>query len=378
MKFPTAILLALAAILLPPIAQAQEARLAGDVFASGASVTLDGEPAADAFAAAENVTILQALDRNAYLAGRRIDLNGPVGGDAFAAGFTVTINGPVEGRAYLAGYEVTISSTSTIGQGARLFGRTLAVNGTIEGDTVLAGETVAIAGTINGDVIVTSEDLIIAPQAVITGNLEFRTEETAAVPPDVVAGSITDAAEVDENADGNPGVVDQLRANSTVQLIAQGASSFFVFGQLVAGLIIFLGFPGLAGRLRTAIEHKSFGNLLSGILALIIIIGAVIVAAVTIIGIPIAILLALTVPFILMLGYAIGAIGWLLIVAQTAGQDLPNTAWIRLLLALVAIIPVYVLGLVPFIGWLVSLATTLLGLGALFAALRKRSETLPA
>ncbi len=376
MKLLSAILTTFIVSLVASGAGAQEARIANDVYAGGATVVLDGEAADDVFAAGESVTVRQTVGRNLYAAGRRIDVTGPIVGDAYGAGFTFTHAGSTAGRVYAAGYDVRLLPSSKIGEGARLFGRTIAVDGDVSGHVLLAGEAVALAGRIDGDVYVDADSLTVSPDASVTGDLHYTVDHDLEIPSGVVAGSIYETGD-EGRSDSIESELDLHAINpewtDSIGYVRRGAGSFFVFGQLVAGLAIFVGFPVLAGRLRNTIEDRPAGSLANGLLAFAVLVGIIVLSAVTLIGIPLAILMVLSVPLILIAGYSVGAVGWILIAARMLGQEVPYSAWARLVLALVAVIPVYLLGLIPLAGWLIGLATTLLGLGALFVSLRSKA-----
>lgn len=377
MKFLSAILTTLFVSLAVSGTSAQEARIANDVYAGGATVVLDGEAADDVFAAGESVTVRQTVGRNLYAGGRHVDVSGPIVGDAFGAGFTLTFAGSTAGRVYAVGYDVKLLPSSKIGEGARLFGRTIAIDGDVTGHVLLAGEAIALAGRIEGDVYVEADSLTVSPDASIAGDLHYSVDHELEIPSGVVAGSIYETSDEDGRSETVESELDLQVINpewtDSISFVRRGAGSFFVFSQLVAGLAIFVGFPVLAGRLRDTIEERPTGSLGNGLLAFAVLIGIIVLSAVTLIGIPLAILMVLSVPLILIAGYAVGAVGWILIAAQMLGREIPYSAWARLVLALIAVIPVYLLGLIPLVGWLVGLATTLLGLGALFVSLRSKA-----
>lgn len=376
MRSLSAILAALSAYLIFINAGAEDVRIANDIYAGGSTVVLDGEAADDVFAAGETVVVHQTVGRNLYVAGRKIDVSGPIVGDAFGTGYSLSFSGSTAGRVYAAGYEVRLLPSNKIGEGARLLGRTIAIDGDIEGSLLAAGEAIALAGRIDGDVFIEAESLTVSPDAFVSGDLIYSVDHEIEIPSGVVGGSIVErvedgdavSAEIEQDI---PAITPQW--TDSIGLARRGAGSFFVFSQLVAGLVIFLGFPLLASRLRDTIEERPTSSLGSGLLAFALLIGAIILTAITIIGIPLAVLMALSVPLILIAGYSVGAVGWILLAGRALGRDIPYSIWARLMLALLAVIPVYLLGLIPLVGWLVGLATTLMGLGALFVSLRTRA-----
>lgn len=377
MKLSTLLLAGLLLFTGPLALRAETLNLAGDVFAADGTVILDGEAATDIFAAGNAITVRQLANGNVHAAGRTIELLGAIAGDAYAAGMTITLNGATAGRVYAFGYEIKLLADNQIGGGARLAGRTVAVEGDIKGTLMAGGEAVALAGTIEGDVFVSADTLTLSPDARITGDLHYEAENPIDVPEGVVSGSVVYDGPP-EGAGSGGDVVSGFLEGDALTMLAGGTGSFLVFCQLVAGVVIFVGFPGLSGRIRQAVEGQTGANFLWGIVALGCLIGAVLVTAMTLIGIPIALLLVLAIPLFLVAAFAVGAVGWILLAAKAAKWDVPFTGWARLLLALAAVVPIYLLGALPMIGWAISLATTLFGLGALLTALRTKGQPAPA
>ena len=363
---------ALIAFLALTPAWAETQRLAGDIFAADGALILEGEPAGDIFAVGETVTVRQAAEGTVHAAGRRVELAGPTAGNIYTAAMTVQVSGAAAGRLYALGYEVRLLPDSRIGRGARLAGRTVAVGGQIDGTLMAGGEAVALDAVVRGDAYVSAETLTLSPDARITGNLYYRANSAIDVPQGAVLGDVIFDGSPETTAGSVSEAIGEWGDERASAILVGGLGSFFVICQLLAGIVVFVFMPGLAGRIRTAIEQQTGANFLWGVAGLGVVIGAILLLAVTLIGLPIALILALALPFFLITAFAIGAVGWIILAAKGAKWELPFTLWTRLLIALAAVVPIYLLSALPLVGWVVMLATTIFGLGALLLAMRDR------
>ena len=120
---------------------------------------------------------------------------------------------------------------------------------------------------------------------------------------------------------------------------------------------------------------KPWKSLLFGILALSAYIGLIPVLAVTLVGIPLVPIAVLLLVLAALTGFVAGTYFVADRVLGAFRYD-TDTLWKRVGALTIGLIVVWVLGVVPFLNWLVPLALTLLGLGALsFSALGRRIDT---
>jgi hypothetical protein len=359
-------LAALCVVLAPPLA-AQERdetfRLGNDVYLAGASAVLDATGIDDLFAAAERVEVAAPLAGSALLAGRRVTANAAVAGDIYAAGADVTVAAPVGGDATLAGYDVTVDAP--VGADLRAAARHIQVGAQVAGTALLAGDTVTVDAEIAGDAVVAAETLDFGPEARLGGRLILYEDAGAplAVPDRVIPSDRIERHTVDGREAFGP--IDRP-ARSWLAL-----GTGFLIGTailaLIAAIVASLAPEGLE-RLRAITGAGPFRTFGIGFLTLAALIGASVLAVLTLIGILVAPLLAAAAMVLALLGYVIGVYLVGLAAWDRIGQLPPDSFGERLLAALIGAALVGLVALVPFFGWIVLLVLAVTGLGALSAA----------
>lgn len=307
------------------------ARIDDDAFLAGRDVFVDGQIADDVIAAGENVQIGGTLGDDAILAGRSVALSAEIGGDAIVAGETVVIR-----------------PEARVGGDARLTGATVNVAGQIAGSMQIAAREAILSGNVAGDVEFWGERLEIAPGARIGGALRHQGPTPPIVADDaVVTGGI--ATQIDEDVGGGwPGQV---------------AAWVGYLGLLAFGAVLAAALPGFSARAATTGRERFGFSLLIGLAMLVGLPILAVLCLVTVIGAPLGIVLFLLYFALLPVGYvaagfALGDAG-----ARRLSFDLDSTGR-RVLVYAAALAVLLLLAALPFVGWLVSLAALLIGLGA--------------
>jgi hypothetical protein len=133
--------------------------------------------------------------------------------------------------------------------------------------------------------------------------------------------------------------------------------------------------PGFAARITDTIHDHWPASLLFGLIALGCVPMLAVLLMLTIIGLPLGLIVLFAYPILIVLGYVVGLIAVGDIGLQRAQRDKPlqvTDRGPRILAALAAIVVVALLGRVPVLGGLVTLAVLLLGMGALVQQFGKR------
>ena len=264
-----------------------------------------------------------------------------VGGDVNAAAGSVGIAGTVDGGVSGAAGDVTVLEPGTVG-------------------SLEAGAgSVAIYGTVRGDATVGAERLVVGSSGVVAGDLRYDAGEF------VNDGTVEGRVVRDEGIVTGPG----FEPLPGVGAVILGVYGFLV--NLALGAILLLVFPGFSSRVadRAVADPVRSGG--AGLLALVAVPVALVLFAVTVIGIPITLVGAFLFAVLVWVGTVYGrfAVGeWL---TDLAGVE---SRWLALVVGFLAV----AVGVrVPWIGWLVSLVVFLLGFGALalvtYEAYRGRS-----
>ncbi|WP_348612439.1 bactofilin family protein [Halobaculum rarum] len=264
---------------------------------------------------------------------------GRVEGSISGAAGDVRIDGVVGGDVSAGSGNVQITETATIG-----------------GDVNVGAEYVRIDGRIDGDVRVGAETIVLGPNAEIGGEFRYDAAQFRQDPEATVAGGVVE----DSNLRGNVG------AFTLPNWVTWG---YGLLANLLLGAILLALFPTFSTRLAGRVSEEPAKT--GGVGLLTLVGGPILLAlvAITIIGIPLAILGAIAFGLTIWAGavygqYAVGA--WAI---RRAGRD---GRWLALV---VGIVGFAILGAVPVLGGFLVFGALLLGLGALALELRDSFRT---
>lgn len=327
----------------------------------------------DRFVSGDWVMVSQSVDGDLFAAGRDLDLTAPVGGDVVAAGRRVRLAANASQDAYVAGSAVAISgqvqrntraagATVTLERPARVMGnlsaagREVRIDGTIAGYLQAAGRHIVVNGVVGGDVELAGERIELGPQARIDGRLRYRSDATIRQHAGArVAGGIERRA-----ARGWQG--------------APGASAWFrwvwLAGSMIVAAVLVALLPALTRRSAHAARSRFGKTLLIGLAALLLIPVAAGLSAITLVGIPLAVLLVLSYLLLLFLGFVFAAIALGDAGLQRMQPGKYDALGWRAAAAAVGMAVLVLLAYIPVIGGIVALLALLIGMGAIVAQLR--------
>ncbi len=237
---------------------------------------------------------------------------------------------------------------------------------------VFAGRAV-FANQVGGDLKGAIEDLVLTSEAQILGDLEYQSEEEAEIDEDalVVGETIRKPPEEKE--------VEWEKIAPQIQPVMFGLGkiklylNFFSFLiSLILGLIFIYLFPKRAEGIAKIISSRPWGSLGVALLTFILLSVALVVLAITIVGIPLALLV---IPVFAFLVYFSKIFTSLVVGRWFLLRFGMKRGWNWALL--VGLIVYYLLGLITVIGALTGFVYTTLGLGAFLLdqkALRRPSR----
>lgn len=338
----------------------------GDAFGSGATVTVDREGLGEVFGAGERVEIAAPIAGSAHLAGRRVTTDAEVGGDLVAFGADVTVTAPVAGSVTVAGYDLDIGAA--VGGNLRAGGRTVRIAGPVGGSALVSAGSLTLDAPVAGDAALDASNITFGPDAAVAGRLALYGPGADSVAvPEGVAPPDRIERHPDASAPESGPLGTATVGEAGWRVLAVG----FVVGVVVLAVLAFLvalvaprSVEGLSARLA----DEPVRAVWIGFLTLSALLGACVVAVLTIVGV-------LAVPVILLVTGILCFLGYLVAVyvvgrAVWARFDRlpPDTVGERAIAALIGAAVVSVVGLVPFVGWPLLLLLTLAGLGALAIA----------
>lgn len=277
--------------------------LLGRAAYSQASIVSSNEVVPDNFVSfADTTTIDGKVEGDVIAAGSQVTINGEVTGDVIVVAYSLTISGRVGGSVRAAVSDITIRGpvgrNATVAAANQL---TVTNIGSIDGSLAYAAGTVAIAGPIAGNITgqamalelnseikkdvqvgVNRGALTLGPQAKVGGNLRYEASEDIVLNKDAVTGTIT----------RRDPLVDITRFRQlTVKLSWIFRITNFL-GLWLVGLIIVLVFPKGAQAIVHDMSTSPFAKIGWGVLFLIGFPIAMVVLASSLIGLPVAGILA--------------------------------------------------------------------------------------
>jgi cytoskeletal protein CcmA (bactofilin family) len=301
-----------------------EDSVAGDLMASGAVVSVTAPVAGDLLSA-----------------GARVTASGPVAGSVRAAGATVTLAGVVGHNVTLAGGSVRVAPTGKVEGNAYLAGGEIVIEGEVTGSVRASAGTVRILGSVNGPVELKADRVVVGPGAHLAAGLTHTSPNVA----EVAAGARIDGTISHRPAAGPlTSWVDRF-----LRMVA------FLF----TGTVLVALFPRTFVGLRDALRERPWPTLGLGLAALIAIPITLVLLVVTMLGLPLALIGAALFAAALYLGRTVAAV-WL---GDRVLDGGPGRG-ARIVAFLLGGVILLLAGLLPWIGWVVTLAATLAGLGA--------------
>jgi hypothetical protein len=329
-------------------------------------VTRRGE---DVLASGTTPTVADSVSGDAILAGRDLSFSGATGGDYLGAGGQQAITGRIHGSLRAAGGEIHVAaavdrnttiaggnveldSAGVIERNAYIIGGTVQVNGTVHGGLLASAGKITLNGVVGRDVEVVGGALTVGPHAQIAGNLRYR----------VPAGKV----HIDPAA--------RISGTVTALPVTGGWGLWhllWMLGLLVSGAVVVAFAPRFATDAAQILPRSPGRSALVGLGWLCLVPFAIFIVAITIIGLPLALLTAIlyvvvvslgSIPFSLWLGQLLlGAR------ARTGRQG----ALVNFLVGGFILLAV---GIIPVVGGLVSLIAAVLGVGAILLQARALRE----
>jgi len=339
-----------------------------DLYLAGRTVVSNAVVNADVFAAGQTVTIGGAVANGLTAAGQTVSLTADVGHGVRIAGSTVDISGSVGRDVLAACATLNIFGTSVIAGDLAIGAGTAIVGGEIGGDVHGGAETLVIEGSIAGDVTVNVGTLEVKPGATIGGNLTYTGSTEATIPAGAVKGSVefTERVEDGRGTDGPRGW------NGIAPLAFFAGITWQIIMYLMAfitGLVLILIAPRRMAAAAMAIRTETGPVAGYGAIALFAVPFAALVLAITIVGLPLGIITIVLWAILLYLSqFPVSLFIGHLILGRN--KSLEGKGFMTGSLAL-GLLVLALLKWIPFLGFFVSIAIALFGMGAFVVTCRR-------
>lgn len=345
-------LLAAAALMLPVQAMAAGQGTFDGPYAKAAdNLVVDDNITGTAFFAGNAVTINGNIEGDLFVAGERVDINGVVNGNVYAAANLVHIAGRVNGDCFSAGNTVFVEPNALLARDAFLAGANVSVNGPIGRHLYSGGQKMTLNSTIGQDANLQTNDMVVTGNAKIGGNLTYKSDHRMGIPAGAVAGATVFHLQKPDQVKHQDNIGDILWH----MLLA-------VLAALLVWFILSLVCKDFWDNTSGRISARPYATMGVGALVLLVAPLLVIILLITIIGIPLALLLALAYAAALYLSKVVVAafLGGLL-AKRFPAMAKHHGVWS----VLIGLIVVQAVLEIPIVGFFGGLLMLLFGLGAL-------------
>ena len=330
----------------------------GDLYTGAESVRVHGRLDGDLIAGSNRVLVDGRIDGDVFAAANTVDLRGPIGDSTRIAAQTATVDTTIDGSLLAAAAELIVTDDARIAGGITAAGARVEIDGVVGNGVRLAAGEIVIRGRVEGDANLIADSVDLAPGARITGDLQYQAR--APLSPEAAAlvdGDVRFEERVDDESEGGTpwGVV-----IGVLQMLAA----------LLTGIVVVALFRGGVQRLAGSAADQTTLSALLGFAAFLLVPVAAGVAMLTLVGLPLGLATGL------LFGVALYAAK--LPIAILVGDRLLGLAGrpgASPYAALALGVPLlYLLFAIPYVGWLLWLAATWLGLGAMVVSARRHLE----
>ena len=322
-----------------------------DTYVVAGNATIESEIFGDLYIIGGSVTINNNVHEDLVVIGGRVVVTGDVDGDLRVAGGQVAVYGNVGDDIIVAGGQIDLGKSSVVGGSLITGSGILTVDGEVKEDIRGGIGMLLLNGKVGRDVIVTIEDTMsISDTAVIEGDLKYSALLESTVQENVVGGEIL------FNKFERETILEDLTYIFFISKVLG------LIGALILALfLVFLIPKALMKSAKITKDNilKSFGV---GLLTLISAFIVALILFVTIVGVS-AGLVILAILTVFMYFAKIFVAVWL---ASYVFNFKKKVSHIKLFgMIALALVVYYLVGIIPFVGWVVNLILFMVGIGAI-------------
>jgi ABC-type sugar transport system permease subunit/cytoskeletal protein CcmA (bactofilin family) len=253
------------------------------------------------------------IEGDLITAGANVVLDGQVQGNVRAAGASIQLNGAVGRNVLGAAHDIQLGSSGRVGGNMIGAAENLTLAGDVAGSLSGAGNF-DLQGNIGRGAELALESLTVGPQARIGGSLTYYADhEQSAIPAGVAAGGVRFVQTENEHQRETV-----RRPDQRFGALGNVLGLTWLTGTAIVGLVLLRLFPRFAAEFLAVLETQPLPSLGLGVLTLIGTVPVAIVFALTIIGIPVALLMVIV-------AYLWQDIGYNLVIFIAALQAIPKS-----------------------------------------------------
>ncbi len=259
--------------------------LTGNFYAVGGEVNIDQPIMGDAVIAGGIVNIQADVSGDVLILGGKVNIYANVGDSVRVVGGTVSLSGNVKHDVVVSAGTLEVAKNSTIGGSVLTAGGVVTIDGNVSEDVVGNASFFKLKGWINGNVDVTADDVInISSSAKIKGDLKYYSRNPAIIPAGVVMGK------TERRGDGNGAFKEVILGFFSLGYVIMKLLTYISL--LLIGLLLFLFVPHEVVKISDMMRRGFWKHLGLGFLVLTSGAAFSVVAAITVVGIPLSLITA--------------------------------------------------------------------------------------
>jgi hypothetical protein len=345
-----------------------------DLYLAGGNILIDAPIRGDLICAGGDVTIQDTITEDVMLVGGTLKVMGYIGDDLRIAGGTITITNTINGDLIIAGGDVTVGKDAVINGNLQMVGGKLTMNGTVRGianlrggeiywngiaekELTAKGGNLTFNGTVQGKSQLAAQNITLGSSAKFYDNVEYwNPEGELDFGNTLLSGATSSYNESLKTSDND----------FNWRHLGVGLVAFWIYRLLAAALIIVLlmwMFHRFFSRISPETTNNFANHLGYGFLYIIGLPVLIIVAFITVIGIPTGMILMTTYGLTIALGHVLAS----LLIAYGLNTYYEKN-WNRRNLFLVALgsyLGLKIVGAIPFLGFVVSIIVVTTAIGTI-------------
>lgn len=259
--------------------------LTGNFYAAGGEVNIDQPIIGDAVIAGGIVNIQADVSGDVLILGGKVNIYANVGDSVRVVGGTVSLSGNVKHDVVVSAGTLEVARNSTIGGSVLTAGGVVTIDGNVSEDVVGKASFFKLKGWVNGNVDVTADDVInISGSAKIKGDLRYYSRNPAIIPAGIVMGK------TERRGDGTGAFKEVILGFFSLGFVIMKFLTYISL--LLIGLLLFLFVPHEVVKISDMMRRGFWKHLGLGFLVLTSGAAFSVVAAITVVGIPLSLITA--------------------------------------------------------------------------------------
>ncbi len=338
---------------------------------AGGLASIKRDVGGDLFVFAERVDIDARVMQGVNVAGATVKVMGIVGNDVRAAGGDVEIRGTIRGDLLVAGGSVVVGNDGAVLGDVIVTGGQVVLRGPVGRNLIVRGGTVSMEGIFHGNVDVQGGEVIVAGP--VEGNAKISAKDIEITPNASFKGSVDYWS--DREVDFGAALSQGQRATFHQEVLQTSGEKKGAFAAILGAFTLFSLLTGAAILLLLQLATKTFfhdaakllrrrpwWSLLWGFLFFMASPIAMILLAITVVGIPFA--LALLASYLLTLLFAAPVTALVVTHWMELKFKKKWNFWTTFGIAFASFAVLKLLIFIPFLGWAIKVAIVFFAIGA--------------